>query len=167
MVLGNVQSWSLMMSVETNQRKIYELIEAANAHDVVRQAALFHVDATNHGRAVGRNGLLRVLTSLYETFPDWRYELHHLVANEDSVMAMMTMTGTHTGVAQMPIVGGLINGVEPTGKSVSVLHFHLYRFKGDEIIEHSAVRDDLGLMQQLGLIARSAGGDISRPPQNS
>jgi predicted ester cyclase len=153
------------MSIETNQKTIYELIAAANAHDAARQAALFHVDATNHGRAVGRNGLQRVLASLYETFPDWHYELHHLIANEDSVMAMMTMTGTHTGIAHMPIVGGLINGVEPTGKSVSVLHFHLYRFKGDEIIEHSAVRDDLGLMQQLGLIARAAGGDISRPPQ--
>ncbi|MGZ8212455.1 MAG: ester cyclase, partial [Burkholderiales bacterium] len=48
--------------------------------------------------------------------------------------------------------GGMLTGVPATGKSVEVLQFHSFRIAGDRIAEHSAVRDDLGMCKQLGLI---------------
>ncbi|GAA2777135.1 ester cyclase [Saccharopolyspora taberi] len=41
-------------------------------------------------------------------------------------------------------------GVPATGKRVEVQHLHLYRVADGQVAEHWAVRDDLGLMRQLG-----------------
>lgn len=69
------------------------------------------------------------------------------------------------GTPELPVLGGLLIGVAPTGRQFTVQSIHFYRVVGDEIVEHRAVRDDLGIMQQLGLIQQTnqAGGDISRP----
>jgi hypothetical protein len=68
-------------------------------------------------------------------------------------------------VPDLPVLGGLLHGVPPTGKCVSVLNIHVYRLADGLIAEHRAVRDDLGLMQQLGLLPTTShpAGDISRP----
>ena len=47
-----------------------------------------------------------------------------------------------------------LKGVKPTGKRVEVLHFHSFRVRGGQITEHAAVRDDLGMLIQLGVIKR-------------
>jgi predicted ester cyclase len=67
------------------------------------------------------------------------------------------MTGTHLGepVAMPGAFGGMLTGIPATGKKVEVLQFHSFRIAGDQIIEHSAVRDDLGMCKQLGLVQPS------------
>jgi hypothetical protein len=50
----------------------------------------------------------------------------------------------------------MLNGVAPTGKQVEVLHFHSFRVAGGQITDHAAVRDDLGMLMQLGLLKRPA-----------
>lgn len=40
----------------------------------------------------------------------------------------------------------------PKGKRIAVELVHIFRIRDGEIIEHWAVRDDLGLMKQLGVI---------------
>jgi hypothetical protein len=51
------------------------------------------------------------------------------------------------------------------GKSVSVPNIHLYQMKDGLIVKHVAVRDDLGMMQQLDILPTVShmAGDISRP----
>ena len=49
----------------------------------------------------------------------------------------------------------------PTGRRVAVHHIHIYRLADGQIVDHQAVRDDLGMLQQLGLVAASA-ADVSR-----
>jgi hypothetical protein len=39
-----------------------------------------------------------------------------------------------------------------------VLQFHSFRLRGEQIAEHAAVRDDLGMLLQLGVVRRPAGG---------
>jgi predicted ester cyclase len=49
--------------------------------------------------------------------------------------------------------GGLPPGVPATHRPFSVAHVHLFRFAGDgRFLEHWAVRDDLGLARQIGLL---------------
>jgi predicted ester cyclase len=48
----------------------------------------------------------------------------------------------------------MLNGVAPTGKRVEVLQFHSFRIDSTQIAEHAAVRDDLGMLLQLGLLQR-------------
>ena len=48
--------------------------------------------------------------------------------------------------------GGMLVGVQPTGKRFEVSHIHWYTLRDGKIVEHYANRDDLGMMQQLGLV---------------
>jgi predicted ester cyclase len=48
--------------------------------------------------------------------------------------------------------GGLLRGVKPTGRRFEVLQTHWWKIKDGKIVFHLAVRDDLGMMKQLGLV---------------
>ena len=136
---------------------------AANRHDADAWAAVFSADATNHGRPQGREGMRRIFRSLLQAFPDWRFEERLLVAQGEYVVAELVMTGTHLGTPDLPVLGGLLAGVPPTGRRVAVHHIHIFRVADGEIVDHQAVRDDLGMLQQLALVAPSA-ADLSRLP---
>jgi predicted ester cyclase len=47
--------------------------------------------------------------------------------------------------------GGRLVGVEPTGKHFEVQHIHWHKVRNGRFVDHYAVRDDLGMMSQLGL----------------
>ena len=106
----------------------------------------------------------RVYRSLYATFPDYHWEIQAFFGDGDWVALHVLQTGTHLGTPELPVFGGLIHKVPPTGKRISVPNIHLYQMKDGLILRHSAVRDDLGMMQQMGLLPRTlhAAGDMSR-----
>jgi predicted ester cyclase len=56
------------------------------------------------------------------------------------------------GTCQLPVLGGQLVGVPPTGRRVTVHHAHSYRIVDGYIVEHHAVRDDLGMLRQLGAL---------------
>jgi len=151
--------------IEENKGLIRRLAAAHNRQDAAVAANCFAADATNHGHRAGREGMQRVYESLYVAFPDYHWELRLLLAEEEWVTAQVMMTGTHLGTPVLPVFGGLLHLGAPTGKRVAVENIHIYRIDSGLIAEHSAVRDDLGMMQQLGLLpdTNHAAGDISRP----
>jgi predicted ester cyclase len=138
--------------------------EGMNQRDAAAAAAFYSADAKNHGRTVGREGMRKVFEALFSTFPDFHYEIVEATAQGDRVVCKVLMTGTHRGEPTMPqTFGGMLAGVEPTGRRVEVLQFHSFVVRRDEIAEHSAVRDDLGMLKQLGLIREpSSTGNTSR-----
>ena len=144
------------MSAEANTalvRRLYE--EGINRQDAAAAAAFYTTDAKNHGRTVGREGMRKVFEALFATFPDFQYRIEEATAEDDRVVCKVTMTGTHLGQPTLPeIFSGMLRGVAPTGKSVTVLNFHSFRIKDGLISEHAAVRDDLGMALQLGLVKR-------------
>ena len=123
-------------------------------HDAVAATAFYSPDAKNHGRTVGREGMQKVFEALFSTFPDFHYRLDEATAEGDRVVCKVTMTGTHLGepIAMPGAFGGMLTGIPATGRKVEVLQFHSFRITGDQIAEHSAVRDDLGMCKQLGLV---------------
>ena len=138
----------------TNKQLIERLYaDGINKHDAVAAAAFYAADAKNHGRTVGREGMQRVFETLFSTFPDFHYIIDESTAEGDRVVCKVTMTGTHLGQPIAPTAfNGMLTGVPPTGRKVEVLQFHSFRILGNEISEHSAVRDDLLMCKQLGLI---------------
>lgn len=145
------------MSAEENKvliRRLYD--EGINRQDAAAAAGFYAPDAKNHGRAVGRAGMQRVFEALFSTFPDFNYRIEEATAEGDRVVCKVTMTGTHLGqpVTLPEAFGGMLDGVAPTGKRVKVLQFHSFRVSGNHISEHAAVRDDLGMVLQLGLAKR-------------
>ena len=129
--------------------------EAANRrhHDAIDRgdipaAAAFYADTVrNNGDVIDRARLFAIMQDNSRTFPDWTMRIDRLGARGDDVVALMTVTGTHRGVSQRPVNGGVYLGVAPTGRS-----FYWFKLKDGLIVEHRATRDDLGVSRQLGLL---------------
>jgi len=121
-----------------------------NSHDVDACAACFALDAANFGNPVGREGLRTVLTDIFTTFPDWHTTVDEMIAEGDVVVSRQTTTATHLGT---PIVRNIHNmkGIPPTGKRVVMKSIHICHIKDGLITSHTAARDDLKTMEQIGL----------------
>lgn len=89
----------------------------------------------------GPAGFLATSRWLRDAFSNLRFELQETVAEGGTVMAAAVMTGQHTGV---------FNGIAPTGRSITHKQVHIFAIADDQITRHRAVRDDLGLLFQLG-----------------
>jgi predicted ester cyclase len=74
---------------------------------------------------------------------DHRFEVEDAASDGETVALRGTMTGTHEGE---------LEGIAPTGQSVCVTQSHWFRVVDGKVAEHWAVRDDLGMLQQLGVI---------------
>lgn len=144
------------MSLEDHKRLIQRLVdEGHNRQDADAAAAFYSEDASNHLRTVGRAGMKAVFETLYAVFPDFHYTIEQTTAEADRVVCKLTMTGTHRGQPKLrEAFNGMLHGIAPTGKSVKVLQFHSFRLRDGLICEHAAVRDDMGMVLQLGLVQR-------------
>jgi predicted ester cyclase len=144
------------MSLEANRRLIQRLMdEGHNRQDADAASAFYTEDASNHLRTVGRVGMKAVFETLYAVFPDFHYHIEESTAEDDRVVCKVTMTGTHRGQpAVREAFSGMLNDVAPTGKAVTVLQFHSFRLRDGKIAAHAAVRDDMGMVQQLGLVQK-------------
>jgi predicted ester cyclase len=89
----------------------------------------------------GPAGFLATSRWLRDAFSDLRFELQETVAEADTVMAAAVMTGRHTGP---------FNGIAPTGRPIAHKQVHIFTIADSQISRHRAVRDDLGLLLQLG-----------------
>ena len=93
-----------------------------------------------------------VLEDMIRTFPDVKLEIQNLVASGETVVVRAIFKGTHRGKGRLPVNGGMLVGVEPTGKSFSVTHIHWFHLRDGKIVAHYATRDDIEMMRQLGLV---------------
>jgi predicted ester cyclase len=128
--------------------------EDLNRGDIAAYVARFAEDALNFGRPVGRAGIEERVRDIFTTIPDVRFTVEDLVAAGDEVVTRNMFSGTHRGVGRHPLNGGMLVGVAPTGKSFSVQHIHWFKMRNGLIAAHTACRDDLGMMVQLGLLTR-------------
>ena len=135
-------------TISDSARRIFE--EGLNRRDRVVFDALVAEDYVNHeapggiGAATrGPDNWLEVVERLGASFPDISWRVRRTVEEGDQVWVETTMSGTHKA---------MFFGFPPTGRHFEVRQIHLLRFADGLIREHSAVRDDLGVLIQLGLI---------------
>jgi predicted ester cyclase len=126
--------------------------EVGRQGDYARQAAMWAPHAQNNGRAVTIDEIRTQLEDLHRTFPDLRSETLETTASGDLVIVLQRTSGTHQGVAQTEIYGGMLRGARPTGKHFEILRTHWWRLKDGKIVWHQVIADDLLMMRQLGLI---------------
>jgi len=130
----------------------YELISAGRIEDA---SALFSDPTRNHGRLVPRRMIFAILQDIKATFPDWTFSVEDVTASGSSVVVRCRFRGTHLGVAKLPVNGGLMIDVAPTGRHMDVQHIHWFVLENGLIAEHWASRDDVDMMQQLGLLPQT------------
>ena len=143
-----------MSSTEEENKAHYRrtLEEVFNQGNFALVDDLVAHDFLNHEVPPGMNNrgpesTRQVATMLRTAFPDLHFTIVELVAEGDTVAGRVTMSGTHLGPFQ---------GIPPTGRSFEQAHMHFVRFRDGKAIEHRAVRDDLGMMRQLGVIPAPA-----------
>jgi steroid delta-isomerase-like uncharacterized protein len=146
----------VMMGAEENKaafRRTYEEIfnqgSFAAADELI---APDYVDHEEHpGNVPGPDAVRTVAAMLRTAFPDLHFTIEELITEGDLVAGRLTMRGTHDG----PLMG-----LPATGRQVQQAHMHFVRFRDGKAVEHWGVRDDVGLMRQLGLMPdpREKGG---------
>ena len=138
-----------MSSPEANNKTLFR----RTYDEMMNRGILDHVeemiapDFVNHeappGMDRGPASMRGLFVMLRTAFPDLHFTIEDLIAEGDIVAGRLTMTGTYTG----PLMG-----MPPTGRTVHQAHMHFARFQDGKAVEHWGVRDDLGMMQQMGVI---------------
>ena len=140
------------MSVEQNKTLVRRLFdEDLNERDPAARSKaadeLIAVDFVDHTNPPGlQHGLenhKQIVMILRRAFPDLSWEYEEPIAESDKVAIRVIMHGTHQGE---------FFGIPPTGKPVAVSGIHILRIANGKIAEHWGNNDDLGLMQQLGVV---------------
>jgi steroid delta-isomerase-like uncharacterized protein len=125
--------------------------ELWNQGQTERVDEFFSPDFVNFGvRYSELRGVIQRIVAVWRTaFPDLRFTIDELIGEDETVMCEATLSGTHLGDFLLipPLHGPTL---PPNGKKFSVKHIHRFRLRDGKIIEHFAVRDDLGMFQQLG-----------------
>jgi predicted ester cyclase len=142
------------MTLEQNRQVALESLRVLETGDSVAADRIIALDFVNReadddpdrpDRGLrGPTGLVATSRWLSATFSDLRFDHHDEIAEDERVVVVATMTGTHTGT---------FRGIPPTRKPLQQRQFHLFRMRARQIVEHLALRDDLALLHQLGVLS--------------
>ena len=98
-------------------------------------------DVRVNGAPQGRDQYIAGIRAVVEAFPDYHWDLQHLLVDVDGswLASRLIDTGTHTGT---------FLDVPATGRAISAQELAIYRLDGGKIVESwgdlgSAVRDQL------------------------
>jgi steroid delta-isomerase-like uncharacterized protein len=137
------------VSIEENKalaRRIPEEVfnqgNLAVADEVMAADYVEHVPVPP-GIPVGLAGFKQFITALRAAFPDFHYTVEDEIAEGDRVVQRLTAQGTQRGDFM---------GVPATGKHATWTEIHVSRIAGGKLVEHWANLDQLGMLQQLGVI---------------
>ncbi len=134
------------MSAEQNKAISRRYLDAAwNRHDYTIIDELIAPDYRQHNRTVqtGRDGVKAFFRMMSSAFPDARYTVEQMVAEDDQVAWCWTIQATHTGPFQ---------GIPATGKTITITGMNLMRLADGILVENWGEQDTLGLLQQLGAV---------------
>jgi predicted ester cyclase len=126
------------------ERAAFAVLDILTTGEYERIRDLVTPDFVDHGAPPGLppgpNGYLGVLRFLREQLRI-RYEVHDVVAAGDLVAIRATAHGVHDTDHL---------GFAATGKPYAMHTMHLYRGEGDRLAEHWGVRDEHGVLVQVG-----------------
>lgn len=91
----------------------------------------------------GAQGLMNFVRGFRAAFPDLKFVIEDVVANESQVVWRAVGTGTQRGDFM---------GIPATGKSINVQAIIMSRFEDGLWAEDHVCWDQFGMMQQLGVI---------------
>jgi predicted ester cyclase len=130
----------------TPKQIVEELFRRLSEGDESAIDELVAADMINHAAGPqGREGWRQILATLDHDLGQTRVEHHHFIGEDDLVAHHMTMIGTHRA-STMP----LLSGLPVSGSPVAWRYIHIWKVAGDQVIEHWACRDDVGLLRQVG-----------------
>jgi steroid delta-isomerase-like uncharacterized protein len=129
-------------------RRLYEEVWNMRRLEVIDELispshAVHITDATDPGREIGPEAYARTVVEFVTAFPDVKFTVLDLIAENDKVVVCWNISGTHQGV---------FRGIAPTGKKISVDGSTVNQLANGKIMDSYVSWDLWGLMQQLGAI---------------
>jgi steroid delta-isomerase-like uncharacterized protein len=135
-----------MKTTEENKaRRFYN--EVMNSHNLAGVKSFVTTDFLDHNPSPGHTGkgiddLTAQLNEMIIALPDFHVTADLIVAEEDIVVAYLTMTGTNTGpFGDMPA----------SNKPVKFNGIDIVRIKDGKATERWGVFDNLSMMTQMGM----------------
>jgi steroid delta-isomerase-like uncharacterized protein len=136
-------------STEANKAVVRRFVdEIWNRANLAAAEELMAEDALAGGQAHGPQAMREAVTRNAVTLPDAHFTIDDIVAEGDRVVIRWTRRGTHLGVWDHAIFGR----VPPTGNVITTTGINLFRLADGKIAERWQFRDDLGTVQQLGVL---------------
>ena len=143
-------SGSLNAQKNKNTEKNKDFIQAFNEdfwnkHNIAAFEKYFTADFISHYPEGDMNGeqFKGLCQAYFSAFPDLHVTVDDLIAEGDKVVKVWTAHSTHKGEFM---------GIPATGKAIVVKGMEVFRIADGKIAENWVIMDNLGMMQQLGVI---------------
>jgi predicted ester cyclase len=91
---------------------------------------------------MGRDATVEFIANAYAIFPDFRHELHEVLAEGNKVMVRLTNHTTHQNEFE---------GLAPTGNRIRYASAHMVTIERGAIAEWWLLEDNFGFLTQLGM----------------
>ena len=134
------------MGSEQNKAVMREFLEASAADNGARIRELLAPDFIAHLATgpVGPDAFLEHNSVTGAAFSEKVFTIKDQIAEGEKVAARTVWEGTHSGD---------LRGIPPTGKRIAISAFIVDRIRDGKVVEHWSLFDQMGMMQQLGVVA--------------
>jgi predicted ester cyclase len=142
-----------MSTAAENIQLVKDAINALNTGDTTKVSEFISPTYFNHesqmdpvrSKMRGPQEFIDTVINIRKAFSDLHYELLESVASNEKVVSIVSVMGKHTG--------SFFSFIPPSGNKICYRAVHVFTIGDDgKISEHKAIRDDLALMYQLGVV---------------
>ncbi len=131
------------------RRRLDEVWNQGNLEVITEVATptfVMHDPALSSGQA-DAEGYREHVRESRSAFPDAQVTIEDQIEEGDRVVTRLAVTATHLGE---------VWGLKPTGKTVNINGILIERFEGELLAEAWLIADNLGMLQQLGVVPSMA-----------
>jgi predicted ester cyclase len=136
---GELEDW-IQAEREENRWLYLSYLEFCNEHDVERMASFYAPTIKVNDVPMDPATVAAQFPPLFSAFPDWHWEIRHLVVDGDNIAVHFTVTGSHRG---------LFREIEATGRRVTTSEFTVYRVEDGRFAEVWDLTDLEAMMKQI------------------
>lgn len=122
-------------------RSLYQsYLDYCNKHDFESMTSFYTPTIKVNGVPMDPASVTAQFEPLIAGFPDWHWEMRHIVVDDENIVVHFNVTGTHHGT---------FAGIEATGRQIAVAEFTLYRLEEGKFAEVFDLVDMDALMRQI------------------
>jgi predicted ester cyclase len=116
--------------------------DISSADDAFASNCVIHINGSPEPN-IGLGDFKEMLKGLLSAFPDLQFTIEDQVIAGDKYTTRWIAKGTHTGS---------LGDIPPTGKSMKINGLILDRVVDDKVVERWEQWDQMGMLQQLGIL---------------
>ena len=130
-----------MVTQRDEYRALYlSYLKYCNEHDFDRMASFYTSTIKVNDVPMDPAAVAAQFPPLFSAFPDWHWDIRHLIVERDNIAVHFTVTGTHRGV---------FREIEATDRRVTTSEFTLYHIEDGKFAEVWDLTDIDAVVRQI------------------